>query len=284
MIRDATKHSQFARAHAIAKQACFIGIENPSQPTLFRMVSLVAWGESNFEMSQAEVFNLMDKIQSLIKGFRKPDGLSYLETYPVSASQLTPAMQALCYPDSKLPIDITIPDLDTILMDKKQRGRGKLDSFEDESWLQSIPEKYKMCVLAAMQTEHRRTNSSSGTAVQVFKDFSSAYRKRDRDDNMLLPGRAPCTESAVDDDALATGARCERAGEGVVAEERDVESVEDDEAAKNTIEEMENELAGATKLKTKGKMSKNSREGREGRDHRREIRKKTDCICRTIQC
>ena len=186
-IRD-TRFSTIARAHKIAKQASDVGITNPSSPTLFRMVSLLAWAEGNYDMTQREVFGWMDKIQSFIKSFKPPVDIPYLETYPTSSTLLTPAMQHQCYPDGKLPVDITISELDTILADKKQRGRGNIDVDEDEQWLNSVPEKYKHHAAAAVHAYSRSHDQSNATASHsqlpppsVFKSFSSAFRKVDRE-------------------------------------------------------------------------------------------------------
>ena len=56
------KTSNSARQHIIADIAARVNIINPDQPTLFRMVSIIAHCEKNYGVTQKEVFECMDRI------------------------------------------------------------------------------------------------------------------------------------------------------------------------------------------------------------------------------
>jgi hypothetical protein len=60
-----------ARQHILAEIAASVNIINPDQPTLYRMVSILAHCEKNYAMSQKEVFNFMDRIKYIIKAKKK---------------------------------------------------------------------------------------------------------------------------------------------------------------------------------------------------------------------
>ena len=48
--------SLVSSAYNIARAAISINLINPDQPTLFRMVSILAYGEGNDDFSQDDVF------------------------------------------------------------------------------------------------------------------------------------------------------------------------------------------------------------------------------------
>ncbi len=66
-LRNWKQYSQLSRASMLASVARSIAIENPDQPTLYRMVAILAYCEDNFDMAQDKVFELMDKLQTYIK-------------------------------------------------------------------------------------------------------------------------------------------------------------------------------------------------------------------------
>ena len=81
-IRDPRTYSRPARCSVIAQAATDIRIENPSEKTLFRTVALLAWGENNFEFSQKDVFNEMEKIGLQIKNLTTNSALPYISNFP----------------------------------------------------------------------------------------------------------------------------------------------------------------------------------------------------------
>jgi hypothetical protein len=139
-LRDTRKFSQVSRVSLIAGVGHSLGLECPDQPTLYRMVAIIAYCENTYEMNQETVHSLMDKIQTFLKAQARVAGLPYLEHYPSSASQLPEDMQKKAYPNEELPVDINIPELAIILGDNKLRGRPK---HVAPAWLQHVPEEYR---------------------------------------------------------------------------------------------------------------------------------------------
>lgn len=157
-LKNHGQHSQLTRASLLAAVAHSIGIECPDQPTLYRMVSILAYCEKNYDMNQDEVHKLMDKIQSFIKGQARVTELPYLEHYPCSASGLPKEIQQRAYGSEGLPVEVDIPELGIILGDNKMRGRKK-EQMPD--WLQHVPEAYRGLVLQQMGANKRGPSSSS---------------------------------------------------------------------------------------------------------------------------
>ena len=70
-LKDIRSYSQLSRASVLAGLAHSNGLECPDQPTLYRMVSIIAYYENNYDMTQEEVHKLMDNIQSFTNGAAK---------------------------------------------------------------------------------------------------------------------------------------------------------------------------------------------------------------------
>ena len=142
----ATK-SKAAITTMLALRARTLNITCPGEPLLYRMVSILAVCLGEYEMSQQDVFDNMDQLQIAIKAKRStplPDGLLHLDSYPHSASQLPQATLDYAYPDEK-PVDVDIPELDTILNGCKQRGRQNM------AWLENVPAAYKGIVMSSLK-------------------------------------------------------------------------------------------------------------------------------------
>jgi hypothetical protein len=168
-LKDTKQHSHLTRASLVAGVAHSIGIECPDQPTLYRMVSVVAYCEKNYDMNQDDVHKLMDKIQGFIKNQSRVAEFMYIEHYPCSAQGLPKSIQDRAYGSGDLPVEVDISELSMILGDAKMRGRKK-DSAPD--WLQHVPDAYKGMVLQQMNaTKRGRSSSSSGsTFAEMFAD------------------------------------------------------------------------------------------------------------------
>ena len=151
------KTSMLARAQTIAHVAVSINLINPSQPTLFRMTAILAYGDqTNWDFTQEDVFGYMDKIKGFIKsGNKKKTASPYIVDYPTSASDLPEGLLKLAFPDGDVPVDVTIPELDSILAGKKQRGRN----IADLQWLKHVPEQYRELVIAQVK-KHDSAGSS----------------------------------------------------------------------------------------------------------------------------
>jgi hypothetical protein len=161
-LKDTKQYSHLTRASLVAGVAHSIGIECPDQPTLYRMVSVVAYCEKNYDMNQDEVHKLMDKIQGFIKNQLRVADFPYIEHYPCSAQGLPKSIQDRAYGSGDLPVEVDISELSMILGDAKMRGRKK-DSAPD--WLQHVPDAYKGMVLQQMHANKRgRASSSCGSS------------------------------------------------------------------------------------------------------------------------
>jgi hypothetical protein len=169
-LRDTKQYSHLTRSSLVAGVAHSIGIECPDQPTLYRMVSVVAYCEKNYDMHQDDVHKLMDKIQGFIKNQSRVADFPYIEHYPCSAQGLPNSIQARAYGSGDLPVDVDISELSMILGDAKMRGRKK-DSAPD--WLQHVPDAFKGVVLQQMNaTKRGRASTSCGSAFAVMGDDS----------------------------------------------------------------------------------------------------------------
>ena len=146
-LKDTVKHSLLSRVSIMAGIGHALGITNPDQPTLYRMVSILAYCEGNYDMSQKDVHVTMDKIQTFLKAQPRPDGIPYLEFYPPSAMLLPKSIRDKVYKEGDEPVDVDIPELKIILGETKMRGRKKSSCPE---WLQHVPEEYRKQVMHAI--------------------------------------------------------------------------------------------------------------------------------------
>ncbi len=176
-IRNWKNYSQLSRASMLAAVARSVGIECPDQPTLFRMVSIIAYCEGNWDMPQDKVFELMDNIQQYIKGTRRISGLPYIVQYPSNSDELPMEIQKVAYPDGTLPPNVVIPELDIILGGSRMRGReketkqstiGKLASASscegsEFSWLKHVPATYKDMFLREIRTQQTQHGGNADT-------------------------------------------------------------------------------------------------------------------------
>ncbi len=161
-IRNWRQCSQLSRASMLAGVAKGIGIECPDQPTLYRLVSILAYCEDNFDMTQDQVFGLMDKIQTFIKSSGRLASLPYIINYPPSAAELPAELQKNAYPDGQLPPIVSIPELDVILGESRMRGRSSKVTMP---WLEHVPEEYRAMFL---QQINSGSSSSRGNASSAM--------------------------------------------------------------------------------------------------------------------
>ena len=159
-LKDDRQYSRLTRASLMANVAHSIGIECPDQPTLYKMVSIVAYCEKNYDMSQDEVHKLMDKVQGFIKSQPRVVEFPYLEHYPCGAKDLPRSIKDRAYDPANLPVEVNIPELNMVLGDNKMRGRKKEPVPE---WLHYVPDAFKGIVLQQVQAAKRgRAGSSNG--------------------------------------------------------------------------------------------------------------------------
>ena len=159
-LKAKTVNSRLTRASLVASVAHSIGLECPDQPTLYRMVSVLAYCEDNFQMPQADVHQMMDKMQSFIKGHVRAPEYPYLEHHPCNAQGLPKVIQDKAYGSSDLPVEVEIPELNMVLGDNKMRGRKKDQGPE---WLQHVPEAFRGMVLAQVVAASKKGSGSSSS-------------------------------------------------------------------------------------------------------------------------
>ena len=158
-LRKLEEYSFASRCHLLARLAAQLGIVNPQPKLLYRLVSILAFAEQNYDMSQEDVFAAMDKIQDFIKGYNQPPDAPYLETFGADANELPEVLKQRAYPDGKMPIQVTIPELDSVLGPNRMRGRQNVSK-----WLDKIPAEYHDSLLAKhpeLNTSRRRHASKS---------------------------------------------------------------------------------------------------------------------------
>lgn len=148
-IRSPLQYSRVARCAAIATEAKRAGLHNPDEPTLYRMVAVLAYGDpaSSDDFTQLKVFDTMDELQTMVKS-GKPSDVPYISEYPTSPSQLPDIFNDV-YVDG-MPLEVSIPELDIILGTSKMRGRtGSPD------WIKHIPLEYQQTVLTELMDARR---------------------------------------------------------------------------------------------------------------------------------
>ena len=132
-LRDPTI-SRNNRLSLIAQVMGRMRIVNPDQPTLYRGVAISEYCKKNYETGQDEVLQWMDTLQTMVKQQPENRDLDYLISFPVTAADLPNAHQACL--GLPLPVDVEIPELDTILGGTKMRGRKPKTC--DPPWIASI--------------------------------------------------------------------------------------------------------------------------------------------------
>lgn len=231
-----------SRMSMLATEMRNIGVENADQPLLFRLVGLLAYTESNFEFSQADVFKCMDDIQSYIKAVPRRKDLTYIEHYPASAELLPPDIQQHAFPDGVLPVVVDLPELDTVLGSAKMRGRstskrpGKIPK-----WMENVPAEHRDAVMAALKVSpgSQSTSSSSAANPSVLSATQSIppQHKPQTVDAFRFQS-APLIKQHTVDDALIMDTKPD-------TDETDSDSVDDKVASANTVDDLECKMVAA---------------------------------------
>ena len=131
-LRDPTKYSVSSMLSLVGSAARTLGIENPDNTTLFRMVAIVA-STSETSMNQDEVWTHMSTLQKYVKSKANSDAnkVEYLIMYPPTAELLPADIQKNAYPDGILPPELNWPELDTVLGESKMKGARTLKTPKD---------------------------------------------------------------------------------------------------------------------------------------------------------
>jgi hypothetical protein len=246
-LRDAQKYSRLTRCSFLASAARLIGLECPDAPTLYRMVSLLAYCEQTYDLSQDDTFKYMDIIQDYIKSVPRSKNLEYIEHYPSSASSLPADFQAIAYPDG-VPPDLEIHDLGSILGNNKMRGRpstGKSTKVPD--WVQSVPDEYKDKVMNMLKPN---------SAPQTNRDTSSLACSSSEQQGLPNTSGTPLTHHAdvfrfpVGHARHALTSAVEKS-EG--QDETNEQGEQPDQEKANTVEDLEEEFLARIRERRGGK-------------------------------
>jgi hypothetical protein len=105
-----------SKLQLLAGLASNLGLTCPSEPTLFKMVSIFAYCQKLFDMTQDDVSlyksQIRTAIQDINKKTKKPTHFPHLTSYPNTAAELPDVIKSYAYPDDIMPDTVQIPELD----------------------------------------------------------------------------------------------------------------------------------------------------------------------------
>ena len=248
-LRSPRNYSRTSRMSIIAAEARLLGIECPDQPTLYRMVSILAWGEgSDINFSQSDVHVAMDSIQTFIKSVPRNKDIEYMQFYAATSELMPEAIKKAAWPDGNLPAELNIPELDTILGLAKMRGRPSAGTKKQKvpEWLAEVPEDRRDAVLAAL---HCQSSSGSNTAKPATQPVSTGtgytapaaapiadvFRFQ-----APAPSKAASTAQVVDD---------KRPADADGEDEHEYEDEDDDDEKEPDLDHFEQQLVAAVKAR-----------------------------------
>ena len=133
-LGDSHKYNWKSRCHLVARLFAMLGVCNPSQRMLYRLVQIIAYKAMKIDITQNEVWDHMDSLQDFMKGYHMPKDLPYIENFEPSANALPDVLKTRAYGDGPLPVEVHIPELDAILGNHKMRGRPR-----ETKWLTHVP-------------------------------------------------------------------------------------------------------------------------------------------------
>ena len=163
-LKDTERFSQKSRLSIMASCARAVNLVNPCEKTRFHMVKLLAYCEDNWEMTQKEVLELMDKLRDYIHSGKPDRTLPYIEMYPSSANELPDMLKQRAF-GNEAPVDVCMPDLEGVLSGRKKRGRDK-DAL-DMSWMSQIPDAYRAQVAGIINKPSASTSHNANVKPQM---------------------------------------------------------------------------------------------------------------------
>ena len=101
-----------------------IGIIKPAEPTLYKLVQIVAYCEKNNDFGQELVWQCVEDLQIFIKAVPRNKDLSYIQFYPATADGLDEVTKRHAY-GTDLPVELDMSKLASMLNGTKMRGRGQ---------------------------------------------------------------------------------------------------------------------------------------------------------------
>ena len=121
-LKDTEKYSEMSRVSIISASAKSLGIFNPDETTLFRMVQLLAVTDPKSTYSQRKVWDQMATIQKFCKS-GTPAKVEYVINYEPTAELLPDDIKASAYSEElALPSPVMWRELDTAVANYKKRG------------------------------------------------------------------------------------------------------------------------------------------------------------------
>lgn len=241
-LKNTTKFSRTSRMSIMAAAARQIGIECADEPTLFRMVAIIAHCE-NAEFSQQQVWDYMDAIQTFIKSVPRNTAIPYQGLYPINASLLPQEVQKIAWPNGEIPVELDLhSELSCVLGTAKQRGRPSTSTKKAKKpeWLTAVPEHLRDAVMTAVQGQQPASGASGSTdKPQQGMSLPSS------------PAPAPIADcfrfSALE--AKPAEPPAPEPGAEAGAEEEEAE----EEADTNTIDELEQSMVNALRGRAPGR-------------------------------
>ena len=125
VMQEVAKFSVVSRLSFIAAAARQVGIVNPDECTLFKMVGILCVHDPNMQgsMTQDDVFEYMNTVQTFIKA--PGPKIEFIETFPPTAELLPTKIREAAFPDGVIPPEVVMPELKTVLANFKMRGGRK---------------------------------------------------------------------------------------------------------------------------------------------------------------
>ena len=125
-----------ARIVVVAYRAFSLNIELPTEPTLYRFIKMIAYGErcsvAHVDFDQGLVDTTKEKVRAAISAHflssksRRDPTLPFIVNYPLTPHELPDALRTRAYEcDGTVPESVHIPELDTILAGTQVRGGSK---------------------------------------------------------------------------------------------------------------------------------------------------------------
>ena len=142
-LKDPSKFSVTTRLSFLANTARILGITNPDEETLFRMVACLTVYDCAMQLSQDDVWQYMNTLQLFIKNSPKVH-VEYLEVYPPTAELLPDDIRKNAYPDGNVPPEVNISEIETVLSACKKRG-GRRSSTSSSSAAAKRPKHHSAC-------------------------------------------------------------------------------------------------------------------------------------------
>lgn len=231
-----SKLGRASKLSLLATEMRNIGIENADEPLLFRLVQILAWAEDDWGMTQDDILQYMDNLQSYIKAVPRNKELEYIEHYPASAELLTPKFQAIAFPDKNIPVPVDLPELDNILAGNKMRGRKASKNHPSiPKWLEHVPEEHKSSVMLALK------KSSSSASISSLPD--SPTPEKPTPPSMSADAFRFTAPPAIENAKMKSDATSK--GEPMGVDDTDSDDEADGVACSNTIDDMEKTMIAA---------------------------------------